>query len=63
MLAQLRRLLNEFAARPHASLEACKELLSEADRQQREAKQQGFRAARRRMLERVKQQGQSKTGN
>jgi len=63
MLAQLRRLLNEFAANPHASLQACKENLSEADRQQHEAKQQGFRAARRRMLERVKQQGQSKIGN
>jgi non-ribosomal peptide synthetase component F len=58
LLALLRTLLAEFAARPEARLGKLKETLEGADREQQSARRNDFKEARRRMLQSAKQKGQ-----
>ena len=58
LLALLRSLLSEFAARPTARLGEFREFLDGADREQHSAQQKDFKEARRRMLHSAKLKGQ-----
>jgi amino acid adenylation domain-containing protein/non-ribosomal peptide synthase protein (TIGR01720 family) len=56
-LALVRELLEAFAARPDSATEEFRALVRAAHRRRQEARQEGFREARRRLLDSVKQKG------
>jgi microcystin synthetase protein McyB len=59
LLALITQLLESFAARPDSTLEELRAIVREANRKRQEARQDGFRETRRRLLDSVKQKGRT----
>ncbi|HYV13035.1 MAG TPA: amino acid adenylation domain-containing protein [Pyrinomonadaceae bacterium] len=63
MLALVGQLLEAFAARPNSTVEELRAIVREANRKRQEARQDGFRETRRRLLDSVKQKGRTKAAS
>jgi len=63
LLALVGQLLETFAARPESTVEDLRAIVREANRKRQEARQDGFRETRRRLLDSVKQKGRTKAAS